>query len=174
MAAYFSDRKRGPRPRTNETIDAAVWGGVYAIVSSLLSNQSFGHTFPETCPDGHGIIGHDNRSLVLMLKAQHPDMPYPLPLDETPDTMAILDLLEFVAASIGKPVEGSSNHSALLCPTSLFGYRIWSNTSAIEIGFHRFSGSATDRQRQRPLIIPVSSCPPCFAHQLHSVEVFQW
>ncbi len=107
MSAYFSDRQRGPRPRTNETIDAAVWGGIYAIVSALLSNGSFGHTFPETCPDGYGIIGHDNRSLMLMLKAQHPDIPYPLSPDETPDTLAILDLLEFVAGSIGKPVEGS-------------------------------------------------------------------
>jgi AbiJ N-terminal domain 4 len=107
MPAYFSDRQRGPRPRTNETIDAAVWGGIYATVSALLSNGSFGHAFPETCPDGYGVIGHDSRSLELMLKAQHPDMPYPLPLDQIPETMAILDFLEFVAASIGKPIEGS-------------------------------------------------------------------
>ncbi|MBR0873045.1 hypothetical protein JQ633_21995 [Bradyrhizobium tropiciagri] len=42
-----------------------------------------------------------------MVKAQHPDMPYPLPLDDTPDTLAILDFIEFVAASIAKPIEGS-------------------------------------------------------------------
>jgi hypothetical protein len=107
MSAYFSDRQRGPRPRTNETIDAAVWGGIYATVSALLSNGSFGYSFPETCPDGYGIIGHDNRSFELMLKAQHPHMPYPLPLQEAPDTLTILDFLEFVAASIGKPIEGS-------------------------------------------------------------------
>ena len=107
MPAYFSDRQRGPRPRTNETIEPSVWGGIYAIVSALLSNGSFGHSFPENCPDGYGVIGHDSRALELMLKAQHPDMPYPLPLNETPDTLAILDFLEFVAASIGKPVEGS-------------------------------------------------------------------
>ncbi len=109
MPAYFSDRQRGPRPRTNETIEPSVWGGIYAIVSALLSNGSFGHSFPENCPDGYGVIGHDSRALELMLKAQHPDMPYPLPLNEMPDTLAILDFLEFVAASIGKPVEGSSH-----------------------------------------------------------------
>src|ERR1051326_2694553 len=107
MPSYFSDRQRGARPRTNETIDAAVWGGIYAVISALLSNGSFGYKFPETCPDGYGVIGHDSRALELMLKAQHPDMPYPLPFAETPDTLAILDFLEFVAASIGKPVEGS-------------------------------------------------------------------
>lgn len=107
MSAYFSDRQRGPRPRTNETIDAAVWGGIYATVSALLSNGSFGYAFPENCPDGYGVIGHDSRSFELMLKAQHPDVSFPLPFDEVPDTLAILDFLEFVAASIGKPVEGS-------------------------------------------------------------------
>jgi hypothetical protein len=107
MPAYFSDRQRGPRPRTNEIIEPSVWGGIYAIVSALLSNGSFGCSFPENCPDGYGVIGHDSRALELMLKAQHPDMPYSLPLDDTPDTLAILDFLEFVAASIGKPVEGA-------------------------------------------------------------------
>ncbi|MEO6839689.1 MAG: hypothetical protein ABI192_02890 [Bradyrhizobium sp.] len=107
MAAYFSDRQRAPRPRTNEAIDAAVWGGIYAIVSARLADGSFGYTFPETCSDGYGTIGHDSRTLDLMLKAQHPDMLFPLPLDETPDTLAALDFLEFVAASIGKPIEGS-------------------------------------------------------------------
>jgi hypothetical protein len=41
----------------------------------------------------------------LMLKAQIPEMPFPLP-DEPPDTLTILDFLEFVAASIGKPIQG--------------------------------------------------------------------
>ena len=88
MPAYFSDRQRGPRPRTNEIIEPSVWGGIYAIVSALLSNGSFGCSFPENCPDGYGVIGHDSRALELMLKAQHPDMPYSLPLDDTPDTLA--------------------------------------------------------------------------------------
>jgi hypothetical protein len=35
-------------------------------VSALLSNGSFGQTFPENCPDGYGIIGHDSRLFELM------------------------------------------------------------------------------------------------------------
>jgi hypothetical protein len=107
MSAYFSDQQRGPRPRIKETIESSVWGGIYAIVSALLSNGSFGYSFPDNCPDGYEVIGHDSRALELMLKAQHPDMPYPLPSEDTPDTLAILDFLEFVAASIGKPIEGN-------------------------------------------------------------------
>jgi hypothetical protein len=107
MSAYFSDQQRGPRPRTKETIESPVWGGIYAIVSALLSNGSFGYSFPENCPDGYGVVGHDSRALELMLKAQHPGMPYPLPLEDTPDTLAILDFLEFVAASVAKPIEGN-------------------------------------------------------------------
>jgi hypothetical protein len=41
----------------------------------------------------------------LMLKAEIPEMPFPLP-NEPPDTLTILDFLEFVAASVGKPIEG--------------------------------------------------------------------
>lgn len=51
MPAYFSDRQRAPIPRTNETIESAVWGGIYAIVSARLADGSFGHTFPENCKD---------------------------------------------------------------------------------------------------------------------------
>jgi hypothetical protein len=40
-----------------------------------------------------------------MLKAEIPEMPYPLP-HEPPDTLTILDFLEFVAASIAKPIQG--------------------------------------------------------------------
>ena len=55
--------------------------------------------------DGYGTIGGDMRSMGLMLKAEIPEMQFPLP-DEPPDTLTILDFLEFVAASIGKPIEG--------------------------------------------------------------------
>jgi hypothetical protein len=105
MPSYFSDRHRAPRARTNEAIEATVWGGIFAIVSARLSDGSFGYKFPDTCPDGYGIIGNDLRSMDLMLKAQIPEMPFPLP-DEPPDTLTILDFLEFVAASIGKPIQG--------------------------------------------------------------------
>jgi hypothetical protein len=105
MPSYFSDRHRAPRPRTNETIEAAVWGGIFAIVSASLSDGSFGHRFPETCPDGYGIIGNDVQSMALMLKAEIPEMSFPLP-NEPPETLTILDFLEFVAASIGKPIQG--------------------------------------------------------------------
>ena len=107
MPAYFSDRQRAPRARTNETIDAAVWGGIYAIVSARLSDGSFGFKFPDICPDGYGVIGGDMRSMGLMLKAEIPEMKiFPLPI-EPPDTLTILDFLEFVAASIGKSIEGA-------------------------------------------------------------------
>jgi hypothetical protein len=105
MPSYFSDRHRAPRPRTNETVEAPVWGGIFAIVSAHLSDGSFGYKFPDTCPDGYGIIGNDVRAMGLLLKAEIPEMPFPLP-SEPPDTLTILDFLEFVAASIGRPIEG--------------------------------------------------------------------
>jgi hypothetical protein len=85
-------------------IEPSVWGGIFAIVSARLSDGSFGYKFPDICPDGYGVIGGDIRTMGLMLKAEIPEMPFPLP-DEVPNTFTILDFLEFVTASIGKPIE---------------------------------------------------------------------
>jgi hypothetical protein len=42
MADYFSDREQGPRPRTEEVISVAAWGGVVGLVRSLISTGAFG------------------------------------------------------------------------------------------------------------------------------------
>jgi hypothetical protein len=49
---YFSDRERGPRPRVNENIAYPAWGGIIAIVESMMAKGYFGLDFPRECPDG--------------------------------------------------------------------------------------------------------------------------
>ena len=107
MPSYFTDRESGPRARTRESIDQTVWGGIYAIVSARMADGSFGQRFPETCPDGYGICGHNNQMLQLTLAAEIPQLEWPLSADVVPNTPTILDLLEFISASIAKPIEGS-------------------------------------------------------------------
>jgi hypothetical protein len=114
---YFSDRERGPRPRTAEEITEPAWGGLVALVWTLVDSGALGIDFPDTCPDGYGASGTDSRALSLALQAEIPEISWPLNPEERPQTLAILDLLEFVHRHVSQPVEGSFhsffNHSHL-------------------------------------------------------------
>jgi hypothetical protein len=106
MPLYFTDREAGPQTRTREVIEEAVWGGICALISARLADNSFGHRFPEACPDGYGISGYDSHMLKLTIAAEIPQIEWPLSPEIVPPTPTMLDLLEFVAASVGRPIEG--------------------------------------------------------------------
>lgn len=40
---YFSDREKGPAPRTIEEITPEAWRGIWALISARLSDGSFGN-----------------------------------------------------------------------------------------------------------------------------------
>lgn len=107
MTGYFTDREFGPKSRIIDAIDPRVWGGLHALIQTRLSDHSFGHRFPDQCPDGYGMSGCDVQSFERVLLAEVPGIELPLRWDNPPDTPIILDLLEFCAASIGEPVAGS-------------------------------------------------------------------
>jgi hypothetical protein len=120
MAEYFSDRQRGSNPRTEDVISPAVWGGVVALIQSLIATGAFAFKFPELCPDGAGVSGTDENPLSLAVQAEMPGLTWPLNTtirvedgflsEETPfapDTLLILDFIEFCYRSIAKPVQGS-------------------------------------------------------------------
>lgn len=100
---YFSDREQGPNPRKEENISASVWGGFVALLQSLISSGAFGSEFPKMCPDGAGPVGTDEEAMALAIKAEIPDIPWPLQTSVrvqngffygeapyAPDTLAIL------------------------------------------------------------------------------------
>src|SRR3989304_4152065 len=107
---YFSDRERGPRPRTEVTISTQVWGGIVTVISGLLANGAFGIDFPEECPDGEGVAGNDLTALGLLLSAEIPDLTWPLTPATVPSPMTALDCLEFCHRHIARP-ERVSYHS---------------------------------------------------------------
>jgi len=124
MTEYFSDREQGPRPRTEEMISPAAWGGVVALIQSLISTGAFGAKFPELCPDRQGPIGTDESALSLAVLAEFPGLSWPLETTErvqngfysevqafAPDTLLVLDLIEFCYRSVGKPINGSHHKS---------------------------------------------------------------
>ncbi|MBI1779049.1 MAG: hypothetical protein HYR63_27250 [Proteobacteria bacterium] len=106
MTAYFTDREYGARPRTVDTIDARLWGGLYSLIMARLGDGSFGQRFPEQCPDGNGPCGCDEQAFRLVANAEVPYVDWPLSPDQLPVAPRILDLLEFCAAAVGQPIEG--------------------------------------------------------------------
>jgi len=101
---YFSDREEGPRTRASEEISEDAWKGIVAIIERNLSDGSFGHGFPEMCPDGCGVCGCSRQDFFRVQRAEISDIPWPL--DEcVPPTLAILDFLEFCHRSVAQPIE---------------------------------------------------------------------
>ena len=119
MNDYFSDRENGPRARTEQVISPAVWAGLVATVQALINSGAFGLRFPERCPDGQAVCGCDTDALAASVIAEMPGLAWPL---ETmclvedgflsqrepfaPDTLLILDFIEFIYASVAKPIPG--------------------------------------------------------------------
>lgn len=102
--SYFSERELGPKPRVTDEIGVQAWGGIIALIETLVSDGFFGKDFSDKCPDGHTfIIGTDVRTMSLALQAEIPDLTWPLREDEVPPTLVILDLIEFCHQHVAKP-----------------------------------------------------------------------
>lgn len=99
---YFSDRENGPKPRIIEEISPTVWKGVVALVSRMIKDASFGYSFPRLCHTGP-ICGYDNDLFNSTLKAEIPEISWPLSLKKRPKTLTILDFIEFCHKYTAKP-----------------------------------------------------------------------
>ncbi|MBP2450074.1 AbiJ-NTD4 domain-containing protein [Rhizobium leguminosarum] len=104
-STYFSDRERGPRARTEETISERVWRAIYYLVQRRIDDGSFGASFPDMCVDGRGPFGTDAAAFWRTARAEIPDLPENIIADEVPDLLVILDLLEFCARSVAQPIQ---------------------------------------------------------------------
>lgn len=119
MSDYFSDRQNGPRARTEQVISPTVWAGLVATVQALINSGAFGLRFPERCPDGQATCGGDAVALAASVSAEMPGLAWPLETASidgegyfaerqpfAPDTLLVLDFIEFVHASVAKPISG--------------------------------------------------------------------
>lgn len=118
MNDYFSDREIGQRPRSEQTISPDVWKALAAIITTRLNTGALGYRFPSICPDGNAVVDVDVRALADVLRAEIPGLDWPLQTTRfnddsfesepwAPDTLQVLDLLEFVHKSVAKPLQGS-------------------------------------------------------------------
>ncbi len=116
---YFSDRENGPRARTEQVISPPVWAGLVATVQALINSGAFGLHFPDRCPDGQAVCGCDADALAAAVIAEMPGLAWPLETTRmvedgflsrhepfAPDTLLILDFIEFVFVSVAKPIPG--------------------------------------------------------------------
>ncbi len=119
MSDYFSDRENGPRARTEQVISMTVWAGIVATVQALINSGAFGLRFPERCPDGQATCGGDSDALAASVTAEMPGLAWPLETASivgegyfsgrqpfAPDTLLVLDFIEFVHVLVAKPIPG--------------------------------------------------------------------
>ncbi len=104
---YFSDRTRGPRPRTEDEIDETLWAAILALLERGVESGALARDFPISCDDGKGIYACDRDGLMAMVRAEIPDLGWPLPTYSVPPTLAVLDLLEFMQRHAYGVTEGS-------------------------------------------------------------------
>lgn len=111
MSEYFTDREFGARPPSTETIDERVWLALQALIATRLDDGSLGFRFPKACDDtGRLPYGADDDRFARTLAAEVPGATWPGDWHQTPATPVILDVLEFCAKAVGRPIRGS-HHS---------------------------------------------------------------
>lgn len=111
-APYFTDREGAPRARVSEAIPKAVWSAIVDLIEERIANGALGFGIPAFCPDGAGCCGCDEGKFTRRVQAEIPDLGWP-PKKEWPDYEyalppigPMMDLLEFVARNVGRPIEG--------------------------------------------------------------------
>ena len=107
---YFSEREEGESPRENEKIDEGAWGGFQALVHSLIEDGSFGASYPTACEDGAGPVGSNDDAVWKAMRADIPNLqvnPRYGISEDTPQTLDILDMIEFCWRCIGEPIRKS-------------------------------------------------------------------
>jgi hypothetical protein len=108
MSDYYTDREYGARPRSSEVVESRLWAGLISLIQTRIDDGSFGFRFPAVCSDeGRIPYGVDQRALATMLEAEVPWIEWPLHREMVPDTPVVLDLIEFCALAVGKPIAGS-------------------------------------------------------------------
>lgn len=110
---YFGEREHGPRPRTVEIIPPAVRRALIGLIKTGIGNGAYGLEFPEQCTDGYVPCGTDERAFWDTAAAEVPDLALPdnawtddaLQSAENVDTVIFLELLEFCASTVARPIK---------------------------------------------------------------------
>jgi hypothetical protein len=100
---FFTDRELSTKPRTIEEVTPGAWRAMVAAIVSRINDGSFGHAYPETCPDARGITGTDPHLLGHAVKSVLPKLRWPLEPNDVPPGFEALDLIEFCYEKVAMP-----------------------------------------------------------------------
>jgi hypothetical protein len=104
MQRLFTDRHGGMQPRVHESLDEACRNGLLSLADARISEQWFGLTFPENCPDGPVNAGTDIEKLKIRLDAYRVIWPQEwLQPDKIATDGQVFDLIEFSYEHIAEP-----------------------------------------------------------------------
>lgn len=123
---YYSERLAGKAPREDETISAAFWGGFVAFVESRSRDGWFAERYPSHCFEAPLPVETDASALGAAFAAHNPRVPWPLDGRIPPDTLEVLDSVEFFAQIVSMPTSrtyhdyGRHNHITAFDPESGF------------------------------------------------------
>lgn len=106
-SAYYSDRVRGPRARSEEQIDETLWEAIQALFQRGVDTALFAQDFPVPCYDGKGVYACNREGLVATVRAEIPELGYRFCQRGLPPTLAILDFLELMYRHASRASEGS-------------------------------------------------------------------
>ena len=107
---YFSDRELGERPRIQEVIESDVWTALEFMIQKRIDDGSFGIDYPSACPDGRGPCGTNQIAFHAVMHAEVPNFPEEVwkgTWGYSPNTIDILDVLEFCCRHVGEPSQGT-------------------------------------------------------------------
>src|SRR6266566_9903338 len=103
---YYSERQRGPKPRTEEAITPELWKGITLVIEKFYNQNYFAKSFPDLCPDNSRPVGTDYGQMRKAVEAEILGLHWPLPGDP-PEGFIPLDTVEFSFNYIAKPLEES-------------------------------------------------------------------
>ena len=105
---YFGDRELGEPPRTQKEIGRTAWGGLQALLYARVQDGSFGREYPAQHRGGPGPKGTNEAMFRSAMHAEIPGLPFQpwvLQSNEFPETIRILELIEFCWRHIGYPIQ---------------------------------------------------------------------
>jgi hypothetical protein len=104
---YFSERVAGSRPCEEDGISGVFWRGLVAFVEARMRDGWFAERYPSHCFEAPLPVETDAGALGAALAAHNPSVHWPLDVDHTPDTLDILDAIEFFARIVSMPTARS-------------------------------------------------------------------
>lgn len=100
--SYFSEREYGFPPRNDEKINQGFWNGFRTYIEARISDGSLAERFPINCYETPVPIDCDESAIKLALQSEVSSINWPFS-DDMPDSLSVLDMVEFFYRSISKP-----------------------------------------------------------------------